>query len=302
MKELLDETKMKTGFKDLDEIINLNEPKLIAVGARPAMGKTSFALNIASNLALHQDIATLFISLEGNFLISDMKDLSYNELMKYRENNIGICLAEKIIASEEMCNLDMFNKIRNKRDMELNDEKDNIKDFEPKVKNGIKRIKNSKLFIEDKAPQTIDEITSTIKQYVQKEDIKVAIIDYLQLIQGNKNLKREQEISRISLSLKNLSKELDIPIIILSQFSRNVEERDDKRPNLRDFEYSYALVQDTNIIILLYRDDYYDKDSEKKNVAEIIVAKNRNGDCGTIDLAWLPSYTKFANLDRRFFE
>ena len=126
----------------------------------------------------------------------------------------------------------------------------------------------------------------------------------MQLVQGSgkRNSSREQEISEISRSLKILAKELDIPVIALSQLSRGVERRDDKRPMLADLRESGAIEQDADIVMFLYRDDYYHEDSEKKNVAEVILAKHRGGSTGTVDLAWLPNYTKFASLEKRNFE
>lgn len=260
---------MKTGFRDLDELVNLDEPKLIAIGARPAMGKSAFALNIATNVAIKDKKGVAIFNLE----------LSKEEVKN------------RIICNEALVDI---NEIRTGF---LED------DEEKRLASAVDSISNAPIYIDDTACISIIEICDKCRKLKLEKDVGLIVIDYLQLIQGDKNFKREQEISRISLSLKNLAKELNIPIIILSQLSRNVEEREDKRPKLRDFEYSsFAMVQDADIVIFLYRDDYYNKDCEKRNVAEIIVAKNRGGDTGTIDLLWLASYMKFANLDRRFFE
>ncbi len=260
---------MKTGFRDLDELVNLDEPKLIVIGARPAVGKSAFAINIATNVA-----------------IKDKKEVAiFNlELSKEQVRNRIIC-SEALVDSNEI------------RTGFLRDDK------EKRLASAIESISNAPIYIDDTACISIIEICDKCRKLKLEKDVGLIVIDYLQLIQGDKSLKREQEISRISLSLKNLAKELNIPIIILSQLSRNVEEREDKRPKLSDFEYSsFAMVQDADVVIFLYRDDYYYIDSERKNVADIIVAKNRGGDTRTIELAWLPHYMKFANLDRRFFE
>jgi replicative DNA helicase len=147
------------------------------------------------------------------------------------------------------------------------------------------------------------EIRAKCRKLKLEKNIGLVVIDYLQLIQASgKNGSREQEISEISRSLKVLAKELDIPVIALSQLSRSVEKRDDKRPMLADLRESGSIEQDADIVMFLYREDYYKEDTEKRNIAEVILAKHRGGSTGTVDLAWFPSYTKFGNLDKRFFE
>ena len=149
---------------------------------------------------------------------------------------------------------------------------------------------------------TITEIRAKCRKLKLEKEIGLVVIDYLQLIAGTgKAGSREQEISEISRSLKILAKELEIPVIAISQLSRGAEKREDKRPMLSDLRESGAIEQDADIVMFLYRDDYYNEDSEKKNVAEVIVAKQRSGSTGTVELAWLPSYTKFGNLDRRYY-
>ena len=144
------------------------------------------------------------------------------------------------------------------------------------------------------------EIRARCRKLKLEKDIGLVVIDYLQLVQGSgkKNSSREQEISEISRSLKILAKELDIPVIALSQLSRGAEKRDDKRPMLSDLRESGAIEQDADIVMFLYRDDYYNDDSEKKNIAEVILAKHRGGSTGTVELLWLGNYTKFANLEK----
>ena len=149
---------------------------------------------------------------------------------------------------------------------------------------------------------SITEIRAKCIKLKLEKDIGMVVIDYLQLIQGSnkRNGSREQEISEISRSLKILAKELDVPVIALSQLSRAVEQRPDHRPMLSDLRESGAIEQDADIVMFLYRDDYYNEDSEKKNIAEVIIAKHRGGSTGTIDLGWFGTYTKFVNLEKRF--
>ena len=259
-----------TGFTDLDlRTSGLHNSDLIIVAARPAMGKSAFAINIATNLALSGTPVAIF-----NL-----------EMSKEQVGN-------RILCSEAMVD---SNKIRTGQ---VEDE-----DW-MKLASTLGRLSEAPIYIDDTAGISIMEIRAKCRKLKLEKDIGLVVIDYLQLIQGSgkRNSSREQEISEISRSLKILAKELDIPVIALSQLSRGVEKRDDKRPMLSDLRESGAIEQDADIVMFLYRDDYYNDDSEKKNVAEVILAKHRGGATGTVDLAWLPSYTKFANLEKRFFE
>ena len=156
------------------------------------------------------------------------------------------------------------------------------------------------IYIDDTPGITITEIRARCRKLKMEKNIGLVVIDYLQLIQasGKRNSSREQEISEISRSLKILAKELDIPVIALSQLSRAAEARQDHRPMLSDLRESGAIEQDADMVMFIYRDDYYNKDTEKKGVADIIIAKQRNGPIGTVDLLWLPEFTKFANLEK----
>ena len=259
-----------TGFTDLDlRTSGLHNSDLIIVAARPAMGKSAFAINIATNLALSGTPVAIF-----NL-----------EMSKEQVGN-------RILCSEAMVD---SNKIRTGQ---VEDE-----DW-MKLASTLGRLSVAPIYIDDTAGISIMEIRAKCRKLKLEKDIGLVVIDYLQLIQGSgkRNSSREQEISEISRSLKILAKELDIPVIALSQLSRGVEKRDDKRPMLSDLREAGAIEQDADIVMFLYRDDYYNDDSEKKNVAEVILAKHRAGATGTVDLAWLPSYTKFANLEKRFFE
>lgn len=260
-----------TGFSDYDlKTSGLHDSDLIIVAARPAMGKSAFAINIATNVAVQAKKGVAIFNLE---------------MSKDQVGNRILC-CEALVDS---------NKVRTGQ---LED------DDWVKLASTLTRLSEAPIYIDDTAGISIMEIRAKCRKLKIEKDIGLIVIDYLQLIQGSgkKNASREQEISEISRSLKILAKELQVPVIALSQLSRSVEKRDDKRPMLSDLRESGAIEQDADQVIFLYRDDYYNEDSEKKNVAEVILAKHRGGSTGTIDLAWLPSYTKFANLEKRFFE
>ena len=260
-----------TGFLDLDyKTSGLHNSDLIIVAARPAMGKSAFAINIATNVAVQSGKGVAIFNLEMS------------------KEQVG----NRILCSEAMVD---SNKIRTGQ----------IEDDDwVKLASTVGKLSEAPIYIDDTAGISIMEIRAKCRKLKLEKDIGLVVIDYLQLVQGSgkKNASREQEISEISRSLKILAKELDIPVIALSQLSRSVEKRDDKRPMLSDLRESGAIEQDADIVIFLYRDDYYNEDSEKKNIAEVILAKHRGGSTGTVDLAWLASYTKFANLERRYME
>ena len=262
-------TGVPTGFIDLDyKTAGLHGSEFILVAARPAMGKSAFALNIAANAALRANIPVAIFNLE----------MSKEQLVN------------RIISSEAMID---SNKIRTGK---LED------DDWAKVASVIGPLSESKIYIDDTAGININEIRTKCRKLKLEKNIGLVIIDYLQFVQGNikKNGSREQEIADVSRSLKILAKELNIPVIALSQLSRAVEQRTDHRPMLSDLRESGSIEQDADVVMFLYRDDYYNPESEKQNVAEVIIAKQRNGSVGTIDLGWLGSYTKFVNLEKRF--
>ena len=160
-------------------------------------------------------------------------------------------------------------------------------------------IGKSNLIIDDTAGISISELRSKCRKFKLEHNLEMIIIDYLQLMSGSgRSESRQQEISEISRSLKSLARELNVPVLALSQLSRAVEQRPDKRPMMSDLRESGAIEQDADVIMFIYRDDYYNKDSERKGISEIIIAKQRNGPIGTVDLVWLPEYTKFANKER----
>lgn len=285
---------MKTEFYELDKLVNSDKPQLILLGARPGMGKTTLALNLGTNIALHQNIPVLFFSLEENYLNSNMKELNYDELMKKSDDLPFSCLAEKIISSEEKIRKDYFMKIRNSyscAEKELDIDKN---EFKQKVNSGINKIKNSKFFIKDKAPITIDEILLTIEEYVKYERVKFVIIDYLQLIQYDKSklMSRDNETIDIIKKLKEISKKLKITILVTSQLSHDTEYRTNHRPILSDIRNNEIKLKIFDIILFLYRDEYYNHDTEMKNIAELYVEKNNNGNTGKIDLFFLADFFK----------
>ena len=264
-------TGISTGFYDLDNVTaGLHNSDLLIVAARPAMGKSAFAINLATNAAVKSNVPTVIFNLEMS------------------KEQIG----NRILCSEALVD---SNKIRTGQ---IEDE-----DW-MKLAQTLGRISDAPIYIDDTPGISVMEIRAKCRKLKLEKNIGLIVIDYLQLISGSgkKNTSREQEISEISRSLKILAKELNVPVIALSQLSRTAEKRDDKRPMLSDLRESGAIEQDADIVMFLYRDDYYNPDTEKKNVAEVILAKHRGGSTGTVELAWLPSYTKFANLERRYNE
>lgn len=261
-------TGIATGFLDLDyKTAGLQPSDLILVAARPSMGKTAFVLNIAQYVAFHSDLCTAIFSLEMSKeqLVNRLFSLeSRVDAQKLRSGNLSDADWEKLIE-------------------------------------GAGIIGQSRLIIDDTPGISISELRSKCRKYKLEHDLKLIIIDYLQLMSGSggrSSDSRQQEISDISRSLKALARELNVPVIALSQLSRAVEQRPDHRPMLSDLRESGAIEQDADVVMFIYRDDYYNKDTEDKGVAEIIIAKQRNGPIGTVNLVWLPEYTKFANMER----
>ncbi len=260
-------TGVPTGFVDLDQITaGLHKSDLVLVAARPAMGKSAFALNIATYAAIKANTPTVIFSLE----------MSKEQLV----NRILCC--EAMVDS---------NKVRTGKI----EEADWIK-----LATALGPLSEAPIYIDDTPGISIMEIRAKCRKLKLEKNIGLIVIDYLQLIQGTgkKGASREQEISEISRSLKILAKELDVPVIALSQLSRAAEQRQDHRPMLSDLRESGAIEQDADIVMFLYRDDYYNQDTEKKNIAEVILAKHRAGSTGTVELLWLGNYTKFVNIEK----
>ena len=260
-------TGVPTGFLDLDyKTAGLHGSDLILVAARPAMGKSAFALNIATNAAVRAKTPVAIFSLE----------MSKEQM------------ANRILCSEALVD---SNKVRTGK----------VEDDDwVKLAQASGILSEAQIFIDDTPGISIMEIRAKCRKMKLEKDIGLVVIDYLQLVQGSskRGASREQEIAEISRSLKILAKEINVPVIALSQLSRAPEQRPDHRPMLSDLRESGSIEQDADIVMFLYRDDYYNQDSEKKNVAEVILAKHRAGSTGTVELAWLGSYTKFANLEQ----
>ena len=262
-------TGVPSGFADLDyRTAGFHGSELILVAARPAMGKSAFALNIATNAAVRADVPVAIFNLE----------MSKEQLVN------------RILCSEAMVD---SNKVRTGK---LEEE-----DWS-KLAEAIGPLSASNIYIDDTPGISITEIRAKCRKLQVEKHIGMVIIDYLQLIQGTNKRggSREQEISEISRSLKIMAKELNVPVIALSQLSRAVEQRPDHKPMLSDLRESGAIEQDADIVMFLYRDDYYNPDSEKKNIAEVIIAKHRGGSTGSVDLRWFGSYTKFTNLGKGY--
>lgn len=259
-------TGLATGFIDLDSrTAGFHASELILIAARPAMGKTAFELNIAQYMAFRKNVTVAIFSLEMSKeqLVNRLFSLeSHVDSQKIRTGNLEDSDWESLIESA-----------------------------------GI--IGKSNLIIDDTPGITISELRSKCRRYKLEHNLGIIIIDYLQLMSGGgKSESRQQEVSEISRSLKALARELDVPVVALSQLSRAVEAREDKRPMLSDLRESGAIEQDADVVMFLYRDEYYHKDSDRKGIAEVIIAKQRSGATGTVELVWLPQYTKFANKER----
>ncbi len=266
-----DVTGIATGFSELDRMTaGFQRNDLIIVGARPSVGKTAFALNIAQNVATKtgENVAIFSLEMGAEQLVMRM-----------------LCAEGNINA-------------QNLRTGALTDE-----DW-GKLTMAMGSLSNAGIFIDDTPGVRIGEIRSKCRRLKQEHGLGMVLIDYLQLIQGDgrSGENRQQEVSEISRTLKQLARELEVPVIALSQLSRGVEQRQDKRPMMSDIRESGSIEQDADIVAFLYRDDYYDKETENKNIIEIIIAKQRNGPVGTVQLAFVKEYNKFVNLETRYGE
>ncbi len=258
-------TGLSTGFTDLDNrTAGLQPADFILIAARPSMGKTALVLNIADYLTMHENRCVGIFSLEMS------KEQLVNRLLAMQSH----VEAQKIRTG----------------DMTENEWAEVIE--------SAGNIGDSRLIIDDTPAITVAELRSKCRKYKLEFGLEIIIIDYLQLMSGSGRSgdSRQQEISDISRSLKALARELNVPVVALSQLSRAVESRPNHRPMLSDLRESGAIEQDADLVMFIYRDDYYNEDSEKKGIAEIIIAKQRNGPIGTVELSWQPSLTRFANL------
>ena len=260
-------TGVPTGFIDLDYKTSGFQPSdFILIAARPSMGKTAFVLNVVDHVAVKKGIPCMVFSLEMS------KEQLVNRMLSMESN----------VDSQKL------------RTGTLTDS-----DWDAVVE-GVGIIGGSKLIIDDTPGISISELRSKCRKMKLEHGLGMVIIDYLQLMtgRGKSSDNRQQEISEISRSLKALAREMQAPVVALSQLSRACETRTDHRPMLSDLRESGAIEQDADVVMFLYRDDYYNKDSEMKDMAEVIIAKQRNGPIGTVNLVWMPQYTKFANATR----
>jgi len=255
-----------TGFKELDnKLAGLQLSDLIIVGGRPSMGKSSFALNVGQYLASKEGMPVGMFSLE----------MSKEQLV------------DRMLCSE--ANIDSW-KLRTGN---LNDD-----DF-PKIGQAMATLSEAPLFIDDTPGITVLEMIAKARRLQAEHGLGLIIVDYLQLMSGRYSDNRVQEISEISRSLKGLARELNVPVMALSQLSRQLENRPDKRPQLSDLRESGSIEQDADVVMFVYRDDYYNKDSEKKNVAEILIRKHRNGPTGEVELYFVAEQMAFKNIEKK---
>jgi len=261
-------TGIPTGFIDLDyKTSGLQPSDFVLIAARPSMGKTAFVLNLVDHISVKKGLPSMVFSLEMS------KEQLVNRMLAMESN----------VDSQKL------------RTGTLSDS-----DWDAVVE-GIGVIGNSKLIIDDTPGISIMELRSKCRKMKLEYGLNAVIIDYLQLMSGSGKGgdNRQQEISEISRSLKGLARELNAPVIALSQLSRACETRQDHRPMLSDLRESGAIEQDADVVMFLYRDDYYNKDTDMPNIAEVIIAKQRNGPIGTVNLVWRPEYTKFANMAKQ---
>ncbi len=260
-----DVTGLSTGYRDLDyKTTGLQKSDFVLVAARPSMGKTAFALSIAANAAFKQKKTVAIFSLE----------MSKEQLVN------------RLLAMESMVDA------QNIRTGNLTD------DQWSDLMAGAETVGASKMIIDDTPGITVSEMRSKCRKYkLDNPDLSLVIVDYIQLMSsGGRTESRQQEVSDISRALKALARELDVPVVVLSQLNRAADSRADHRPMLADIRESGAIEQDADLIMFLYRDDYYNPDTDKPNVCEVIIAKQRNGPIGTVELGWQPKYTRFVAL------
>ena len=258
-------TGLATGFRDFDKLTSGLQPSdLILIAARPSMGKTAFTLNIAQNVGVRQHKTVAFFSLE----------MSKEQLVQRLLCQISHIDSQKL------------------RTGQLNTDED-----WQKLTDACDLLYQAPIYIDDTPGISVSEMRSKARRLKAERGLDLIIVDYLQLMQGRNSESRQQEISEISRSLKALARELKVPLIALSQLSRSVESRQDKRPMLSDLRESGALEQDADIVSFLFREDYYDKETENQHITEVIVAKHRNGPTDTVKLYFRGEYTLFLNLD-----
>ncbi len=261
-------TGIETGFADFDmKTSGLQNSDFILIAGRPSMGKTAFAINIAQYAALRKNVTTAIFSLE----------MSKEQLV-----NRMIC-TEALVDAQKLRTGDIQS------------------DDWYKIAEAVSSLSEAPIYIDDKSSITIPELRAKCRRLKKDKDLGLIVIDYLQLMNGStRNENRQQEISTISRALKGLARELNVPVVALSQLSRAVEQRKPPKPMLSDLRESGAIEQDADLVCFLYREEYYNPETDKRGQAEVIIAKQRNGSVGTVNLSWLGQYTKFASLERTY--
>jgi replicative DNA helicase len=260
-------TGLPTGYVDFDELLSGLQPSnLIVVGARPSMGKTAFALGMAANAALEAQRPVLFFSLE----------------MGHLELTQRLLCSDARVDSQRMRNGNL------------------AEDDWPKITRAVGKLGEAPIWIDDNPNLTVMEVRAKARRLKSRlGDLGLIVVDYLQLMSGRGNAENRQvEVSEMSRGLKILARELETPIVAVSQLSRGLESRSDKRPMLSDLRESGSIEQDADVVAFLYRDEVYNPESPDIGSAEVIIAKHRNGPTGTVRLAWLSNYTRFANMSR----
>ncbi|MDH3248761.1 MAG: replicative DNA helicase [Acidimicrobiia bacterium] len=257
-------TGLSTGFRDLDKkLTGLHPANLVIIAARPAMGKSALALNIATNVAMGGDpVAVFTLEMSREEVASRMLCATARiDSMKVRTGQIG----------------------------------DNAW---PRLTDAAGRLYDAPVFVDDSPMVTVTDIRAKCRRLKRKHGLSLVVVDYLQLMQGSNRENRQQEIAEISRNLKNLARELEVPVMALSQLNRNLESREDKRPRLGDLRESGSLEQDADIVMFIYRDEYYNEQTDKRGIAEVVIAKHRAGSTGPIDMTFMPEFTLFSDLGR----
>ncbi len=258
-------TGISTGLRDLDALLSgLHNSDMVLIAARPAMGKSSLALNIGQYASVHKGVPTAYFTLEMSKEQIVTRMLCTEALIDSNKIKVG--------------DLDQY-------------------DWE-KLFKATNLMMDSPFYIDDTASISINEIRAKCKRLKLKEGLGLVIIDYLQLMEGRRSESRQQEVSDISRALKIMAKELDVPVVALSQLSRAPDQRTDHRPNLSDLRESGSIEQDADVVMFIYRDEVYNEETEEKNIAECIVRKHRNGETGTVKMCWLGQFTKFCDLEK----
>jgi replicative DNA helicase len=257
-------TGLSTGFRDLDKkLTGLHPANLVIIAARPAMGKSALTMNIATNVAM-TGLPVAIFSLE---------------------------MSKEEVAQRMLCSVARIDSMKVRTG--------NIGEASwPRLTDAAGKLYNAPVYVDDSPVVTVTDIRAKCRRLKRKHGLELIVVDYMQLMQGTSRESRQQEIAEISRALKNLARELELPVIAVSQLNRNLEQREDKRPRLGDLRESGSLEQDADIVMFIYRDEYYNEQSDRRGVAEVIVAKHRAGSTGTVEMTFMPEYTRFSDIGR----